>query len=474
MGAITRRSPERGRLVTAWACVGLVMGVLFSGAPASVAQAIEITGVQNAALDQPRIFAYLRLPGETEPLSLDFEGETYFAIQAFYDTGASGVLISAQTADLLGVPMQDNALFIDVGVADTAEFGVSDALMIHLANYESTTDVQNPAVFTQQFGPLHAKVGPLTPPDNPMLEGLDVFGMPLFQNKSVVMDMRLLNQVADTIQTKVYDSVPGQASPDGWDYDIQIQTSAASFERFTQLINTVPGSDDPLPPMLNDNPFIGPDPVATQVHGDFSDTTPGITVTYNGASSTGSWLYDTGAAASIISQVKAAELGVYYDPNAGPGSEFPVLMVGEGDDAQIVPDQFRLTLGGIGGTVTTAGFFLDTMLMRTLAGDAFDDDDPAHLKYIGAPVLVLDITVQDPETLDSVTLDGVLGMNFFTPTMFISEPFHFGDVRAGAFDWMVYDHPSGLISLKLVPEPSALMILGGGLLLIATRRRRAA
>ena len=45
----------------------IVAGAAVLGAMAARSEALDILGVQNAALDLPRINAALRLPGETEP-----------------------------------------------------------------------------------------------------------------------------------------------------------------------------------------------------------------------------------------------------------------------------------------------------------------------------------------------------------------------------------------------------------------------
>src|SRR5260221_9580319 len=59
--------------------------------------ATDIHGVQPAALDQPRVNAIVSLASGGDPLWADFGGQKAFNMQAFYDTGASGVLLSANT-----------------------------------------------------------------------------------------------------------------------------------------------------------------------------------------------------------------------------------------------------------------------------------------------------------------------------------------------------------------------------------------
>src|SRR5690606_9600417 len=156
-------------------------------------------------------------------------------------------------------------------------------------------------VYNQSFGPLRTQIGPVDSPPLPLLEGLDVLGMPLFAGKTVIMDARPVNAIEGTMNTYVVDSQPN--NPDLPRVARRVQMSYASFDRFTRTLPS--GSPGPT---LNHNPFIGPSPTEPPS----ADDPPGITITYNGLSSTGSWLFDTGAAASIISQNTAAEVGVRY------------------------------------------------------------------------------------------------------------------------------------------------------------------
>ncbi|MEM1447234.1 MAG: dockerin type I domain-containing protein, partial [Planctomycetota bacterium] len=103
-------------------------------------------------------------------------------------------------------------------------------------------------------------------------------------------------------------------------------------------------------------------------------------------------------------------------------------------------DQFTLQIGGVGGTTTVAGFLLDTLTLPTVEGEP--------ITYNQAPVLVADIAVEDPDTGESLTLAGILGMNFLLPS------FEIGTLSAneGAFDFLSFDHPSGVLSLTFNPD----------------------
>jgi hypothetical protein len=446
------------------------------------ALAFEILGVQNAALDQPRLNAQLRRPGTgevltgTDPIFGDVSN-----IQAFLDTGASGVVLSQETADLLGVarlqaPPSGPVLFEDVGIGGTAPFHVSEPLRIEFGSFSLFADAQ----YTQAVGPLRAQIGSLDAIPDPLSGGVDVLGMPAMAGKVVVMDPKPLDALIDVMHTYVYD--PGTAfNPAAAESDPGIPStnrtvdlSFGSFDRFTRL--TPPGADGPT---LRENAFIGPNPAEKLPPGPLTGN-PGITLELAGKRTTGSFLLDTGAAASVISRDLAHDLDVRYrdDPSLPPTLEL-FDPANPSADGTVLPNQFRITLSGIGGDQTAAGFFLDSMLVRTREGDPLNDDDPAHLRYRGAPVLVADVSLQDPVTGDRLTLDGLFAMNLLVASVFFSEdPLAFGDINPSPFNWVVFDANDGVLGLDVkglataVPEPPSLYLLLLALLVAGVRLRR--
>jgi hypothetical protein len=91
-----------------------------------------------------------------------------------------------------------------------------------------------------------------------------------------------------------------------------------------------------------------------------------------------------------------------------------------------------------------AGFFMDSLSLQTAEG--------APIRYLGAPVLVSDISVADPVTGDELTLDGIFGDNFLLGTAFIDEndPFPFPtDITAGPYEWIVFDEPNGVLGFNM-------------------------
>src|SRR4051812_46421618 len=100
--------------------------------------ATEIEGVQPAALDQPRVHVHLRRDPKGAALATGKGEEKTINIQAFLDTGASGVMLSTKTSDALGIQREIDAKnvkvqFRDVGVGGGDKFNVSEPLYVFIA-----------------------------------------------------------------------------------------------------------------------------------------------------------------------------------------------------------------------------------------------------------------------------------------------------------------------------------------------------
>jgi hypothetical protein len=124
-------------------------------------------------------------------------------------------------------------------------------------------------------------------------------------------------------------------------------------------------------------------------------------------------------------------------------------------DGSLVPNQFTVTIGGIAGTTTIAGFYLDSLLVRTIEGDPLVDSDPNHLRFAPAPVYVHDIELMDPVTMDTFTFDGIFGTNYLFGSGDLSALSGF-DVpfRPGPFEWLVLDFDSSPPTLGLILPPA--------------------
>ncbi|HEX4792505.1 MAG TPA: hypothetical protein VH370_01870 [Humisphaera sp.] len=417
---------------------------------------LDIADVQPAALDQPRIHIFLRRnPGDDPLIADDGFGDTSFDIQAFLDTGSSGSILSQETYTGLGITNEQatdgsgDVFYFDTGIGGDNGFNVSEPLYGAIAPFSPVVDGTDPAQFNTNVGPFRYETNP-TPVDDPDLEEpLDIIGMPAIDGKVMVMDPKPVDGI-DYMNTYLYPpGTPYNAGTADTDPGIppttyHVQTSRGNFDRFTLI-----DPPDAERPTTTGNPMIGPDPVS-MLEGNPPDDTPPISIGMGGLSTTGSFLFDTGAAASFISQSIAGQVGVFYKDGTY-NSDNPDLVDSSGQD---IPNQFALQIGGTGGTINVAGFFLDSMTLQTQEG--------VSIRFLGAPVLVADITVEDPNTGDQLTLDGDFGVNYLVASVSIVQgsdgSADFGDIRNGPFSWVTYDSTTGLIGLEPAPDGGG----GGG------------
>ncbi len=227
--------------------------------------------------------------------------------------------------------------------------------------------------------------------------------------------------------------------------DHHVKLSYADISQFTST--TPAGAPGPT---LAHNPFIGTNPVDL-FEGKPTTPVPGIKIslTTNGVTRTseGNWLLDTGAAASIISNAQAANLGVSYQAGTF-GTDSPVLVDASNN---VLPNQFQFQIQGVGGIETLAGFYLDSLLLRTIEGSATNDNDPHNLRFLSAPVLVGDITLTDPASGKPLTLDGIFGMNFLIASLDPTglDGLSIPDIASNYFDWITFDEPNGILGLDV-------------------------
>jgi hypothetical protein len=355
-------------------------------------------------LDQPRVQIQLRRLTKDQPLSAKIAGEEVSDIEAFLDTGASGVLLSQHTADALGVRAAPNVTFEDVGVAGSDRFGVSEPV---LASFDPPCGA---------LAPLRCQIGPEGNLLNALLSDLDIAGMPMMAGKVIVIDPKPLNKFDDRLRVRIHQ--PGEKEIPQTTQHVKL--TFVSFKRFTR---TTPAAASG--PTVGDNPLIGPNPFIA------GDNTPAIGLGFKGKSSRGSFLLDTGSACSMISKKQAEKLGVRYSPD----SETHLENIPD-------KDQFTLTVGGIGGQHRAAGFYLDTLTVPTREGKP--------LVYRRVPVLVSDITLLDPATKQPFTLDGVFGMNLLVASAHVTEGLlpDISNLTPSPFSLIVLDMKQGTLGVK--------------------------
>ena len=443
------------------ASVSLCVALLCS----SPAWSVYIDGVLPVAMDQPMINCCFSLSSGGVPLFNPGGDPTwgipYFNVNAYFDTGASGILLSYETADYLSVPKSyagsQLVVYEDVGVGGSDQFNVSQAVYIALAGNPNDPNIDNLATYqttyNQQLGAVRTQIATAPVDPSSLLGPLDVIGIPAMQGKVVVIDPKPLDDIYSFAGINTYLYNPGTTyRPVTADTDPgipatnrHVRLSYAPFGSFSKV--TPSGAAGPT---VAANPFIGPNPVA-KLYGLPVDNTPGVTVSLGGLKATGSFLFDTGAATSMISTAIAAALHVRYVGGSQASDTLEMFDPARPGWTGTIPNQFTMEVGGVGGTVTAAGFYLDSMLLRTIEGDPNNDADPNHLVFRNVPVLVDDISVQNPITLQTLTLDGVFGVNNYVASM---TP-DMGDMGTGNFNWIVFNQPKGLLGFDAKSIASA-------------------
>lgn len=517
------------------------LAAVLLAAPAAGQPRVEMNQVLVGSLDQPRARAILR---DTNGNVLDAPGldilgsDTTYTVEGFYDTGAGTVLLGPSTAASFGLGTVPGATFADVGVGGLAFFDISDQVSFELADYDNSrfAELDNPATFAQVYNhpfpvtraavsrtdlPVGADVDPIDQLIGSFSE-FNVFGTPLMQNKLAVFDNTGLNGLfqqpnADPrairnftdlitddltglenlqLKTFIYDSPnsatprpPAAGQPDVPVFDAHIKTDFADFSNLT----TTTGG---MPPALGHNPFVGPAPtLADENPNDGGQDLPGVTITQGGVTTETSWLFDTGAAASIWSGQVAAQHGVFYssEPGKGLGSDDPTLVDADGNEIGLGGNgQFQLQIGGVGGTLNIAGFFVEELIVPAFRDDGNGGEEQFDMVFTDAPLLIADISIDaTPNDLtdnETFTLEGVLGMNLLAPSLFIDglnlNTGGLGDLPVinSNFDQFAFDEITGDVLLKFnpavvdaaaIPEPATGLLLSGAAFWFTTRRRRA-
>jgi hypothetical protein len=436
--------------------------------------------IQNVAQDvaySPQIHAILTDPSTGKILqgngayggygsyssSLSGSGP-YYDIQGYLDTGTSGILLSQGAQQGLGVQLATYngtpVTYTDTGLGGAASYNVSTPYDVSTASVSSGNyDLQPPTnAYTNNIGAVRMETATAAS------GGYNIFGMPVMQGKVTVFHPGNFTDLTNPIPTTSYIYNPGtpynpgslNTNPGIVPTPLQVQLSFASFS--SPSLTQPSGAPAPVE---DANPFIGPNPLDPQ--GSTAQIPPvtlaltepaangGITRT-----STGSFLFDTGAQVSFISTAEAASLGI--SENVSTKGTTTLVYT---DTGQAVPNQFSPPIAGAGGSsASPAGFYLTSLALQTTSGEA--------IQFVNAPVVVLNIQVVNPSTHQPITLDGDLGMNFF-------ESGGLTNNSNNGFQWFVLDQPNGLLGLTLassVPDPSPLVLLIGGVGAMVLLRRR--
>jgi len=373
------------------ALIPVLLCTVLACAPCKHAQAqqdLVLRGVYEAALDLPRILFLLRHRPAGPPLTSTGQFEPHYG---FLDTGASGILLSRETAQGLGVAIEPRARFGDVGVGGMEYFNVSKSLYMGIAGYNELQRA-SPNLYRNvgraRFQIKQAAAGLLG-------QGLDVIGMPVMLGRIVVLDAGATNRLGHFAATI---KQPGESDIPKVHFKVALRLAQFSH----------PNNRQNIPPL----PVMAPNPVID-----------GILMQYRGRASHGNWLLDTGATISLISRKQATQLG---------------LMNAQGQPTKS-PD-FSLPLGGVGNMIQVPGFQIDRLIIPTKSG--------RRIVFLNARLGVHDISFFDESRQTMRTLHGVFGSNFLCASAKMQGLLP-GDVANTVFDKIVIDLKAKILGFRL-------------------------
>ena len=347
-----------------------------------------LEGAYQASVDLPRIWFLFKRDFIGDPLKVD---NFFEANWGFLDTGASGIVMSRETRDIMQIDVDPSAEFIDFGVGGAQSFDVSEFLYIGIADY-SVSDPWDSSVYNVinnvwrfQMTRAYAEF-----PQQP----LDILGIPVMAGKTVVLDAGSTNYL-DPFSASIKE--PGDPTIPAVDFQVPLR-----FERYIHYTDSM---NIPPEPILAYNPVI--DNVISE---------------HAGTMHQGTWLLDTGAMLSIISVEQGMKFG-FTDKNGDP----------------IITPDFWASVSGVGGTIDIPGFTIDTLSIATLSG--------FNLVYRNVLIAVHDIGVYDEKNDRYIILDGLFGSNFLCAT-WNADFFNFKSAGT-PFDWIVIDMQNGLLGFDV-------------------------
>ncbi|MCK4850042.1 MAG: aspartyl protease family protein [Phycisphaerae bacterium] len=308
-------------------------------------------------------FALLREPDQQDPYGTDPEAP-FPSFPVWFDTGASGNLISAWVAWSLGIPITGET-YEDVGIGGVQTFDVSEStelLLVPSLKQPTEGDISYADQMSSylSYGDFNLQL------NRNWSAPYDIIGTPVLNN--YVMRVRPNSIVHQ------FDHLSGY-------YPMLYMETA--------LLNELPAG---LPPALTIeipllyNNYVPPDPPISAATNPviprvkLADALSGMVPTEERE-----WLFDSGASVTIISKLVATEVGL--DQNT--------------------PSVSTIQVGGIGGNLDLYGYEIDELILPS--------NDETQLIFTDSVVYVIDWA---EETLDlPAGLQGIFGMNLINKSI---------------------------------------------------------
>lgn len=372
-------------------------------AAAAEARDLAVSATGEAALAQPMVVLLL---GDETPAPRKRSGDDLSDLLegmpavAILDTGASGHVLSAATAARFGIEAERGARYVEAGMSGDHTLGVSRPVALAVTGVEPEDEAESarrprvPAPFRLTAQRLLLNEAPSDPTAALLSPGamVDVVGMPLIRER--VIEIEPIGGVAGALAVRLHPSTAGLRT-DAW-----IALTLVDYTRRD------PKNRGPLPSLAS-NPLV-----------------PDITITLGATDVEGDWLLDTGAAVSMIATKAARRLGLV--DAAGTPLKSP---------------DFTLPVGGVGGGhQNLPGFHLDQLSIETTDGRTLVFPNPS--------VVVHDVRTKDDDG-DTITLDGVLGMNLLLPSGIGMTMLGAARQLPGPFERVVIDVPGKRLGVRL-------------------------
>jgi len=386
------------------------------------------------AIDQPVLDVYLTDPLNGNQVFTDYndweERDYPVIIKAFVDTGASGFVISHLTAtglyDVPALHLTQNdyiGKYTEIGIGGTEEGKVSRPLGVHVLNGQRYMGHEGNLVDFSSYGDFNLWVrqeegmgekfeimGFVIP--NP----IHIVGMPVIRQGIMVMDPSGL-QGDEPEYLATYIVPHGTPLPE---HNITLELYLYDF------VGETPPPGEVFPSHAS-NPMV-----------------PHVTVKHTAGSSTGNWLFDTGAGSSFLAFGHAKEVGL-IPANYEDLDSFVSDHAAAGGKVAVV--------GGIGTESITVPI-LNVSEIRIPAKEGFD------IVWQNVDILIKDI----PE-LTELGLDGIFGMNLIMPSVTIdsNDPENWDqlmDMSPGMFRTIIFD-PSDEQNVELRLHTFNPLLLGG-------------
>ena len=337
-------------------------------------------------------FALLREPGQSQPYQSTSDPGVFPSFPVWFDTGASGNMISYSIASELAIPTTGET-FSDVGIGGGETFDVSQPTEILLV-----PSLRQPTYGDFAYADLMGSYS-----------SYGDFNLQLRQGERWLDEA--LTGYYNIIGTPVLNNYVMRVRPNNLVHQFDLSLLGGPYPMLymeTALLDELPVG---LPsartikiPLAYNNYVPGDPPISAATN----PVIPGVRLADALTSmvpTTGrEWLFDSGASVTIISKSVASEVGL--DENT------PVVST--------------VTIGGIGGTINIFGYEIDELILPS--------SDQTQLIFTDAVVYVID---WDSSEDLPVGLDGIFGMNLIDKSI--------DDANDGFFiDWLGFIHPEYL------------------------------